>query len=79
MSIVKGDMFQLEAVMAIIRKTAPSAEVRDEKQHEISIALKVMDCVGFETLFESLEGNATALGIGCIGVSVSTIKDVYVK
>ncbi|CAN8006682.1 unnamed protein product [Ixodes hexagonus] len=71
--------FELHKVMSIIRDTAPNAIVRDWKQNDVTISLEVMDCTGFEKMFVSLENESGKLGIGAIGVSVSTIEDVYIK
>ncbi|XP_054933571.1 ABC transporter A family member 5-like isoform X2 [Dermacentor andersoni] len=71
--------FQLYDIMHIIKSTVPEAEVRRHRQSEVTVALHVLDCAGFEHMFAQLEAQSDALGIDSIGVSVATIQDVFVK
>ncbi|XP_077492386.1 phospholipid-transporting ATPase ABCA3-like [Amblyomma americanum] len=71
--------FNLQKVFGVVEKVVPTATVEDEKKGEVTIALKTLDHSGFPVMFETLEGASQKLGIGSIGVSVSSMKDVYLK
>ncbi|XP_077564635.1 phospholipid-transporting ATPase ABCA3-like [Haemaphysalis longicornis] len=71
--------FQLYDIMQIIKATVPEAEVRRHTQNEVTIFLNVLDCTGFEKMFTELEAQGPGLGVDKIGVSVSTIQDVFLK
>ncbi|XP_077513145.1 phospholipid-transporting ATPase ABCA3-like [Amblyomma americanum] len=71
--------FQLYDIMNIIKGTVPEAELRRHRQTDVTVVLHVLDCAGFENMFAQLEAQSDALGIDSIGVSVSTIQDVFVK
>ncbi|KAH7965090.1 hypothetical protein HPB49_003304 [Dermacentor silvarum] len=71
--------FQLYDIMHIIKSTVPEAEVRRHRPSEVTVALHVLECAGFEHMFAQLEEQSDVLGIDSIGVSVATIQDVFVK
>ncbi|KAH9377127.1 hypothetical protein HPB48_008270 [Haemaphysalis longicornis] len=71
--------FNLEGALAEIRKTVPLAEVEADKQGEATIALKTLDITGFPAMFKALEQSSKQLGIATIGVTVASMKDVYLK
>ncbi|KAH6932831.1 hypothetical protein HPB50_010146 [Hyalomma asiaticum] len=71
--------FQLYDIMQIIKSTVPEAEVKRHRPSEVTVALHLLDCAGFEDMFKQLEANSDALGIDSIGVSVATIQDVFIK
>ncbi|XP_075530031.1 uncharacterized protein LOC142563353 [Dermacentor variabilis] len=65
--------------MDIVRKTAPDALVDDDKQEQVSVALGTLDPTEFPGMFEALERSLRRLGIAGMGVTVATMKDVYLK
>ncbi|XP_070382190.1 phospholipid-transporting ATPase ABCA3-like isoform X2 [Dermacentor albipictus] len=71
--------FKLHDVMHIVRKTTRAAVVDDEKQEEVSVALGTLDIKGFPAMFRTLESSLEKLGIAGIGVTVASMKDVYLK
>ncbi|XP_065294949.2 phospholipid-transporting ATPase ABCA3-like isoform X2 [Dermacentor albipictus] len=71
--------FKLHDVMNIVRKTTPAAFVDDEKQEEVSIVLGTLDSKDFPAMFRALESSLQKLGIAGIGVTVASMKDVYLK
>ncbi|XP_077534443.1 phospholipid-transporting ATPase ABCA3-like [Haemaphysalis longicornis] len=79
-ALVKANRdFNLEGALAKIRKTAPTAEVEEEKQQEVVIALRTLKSKGFAAMFKALEQSSQKLGIASIGVTVASMKDVYIK
>ncbi|KAH7970410.1 hypothetical protein HPB49_006713 [Dermacentor silvarum] len=71
--------FKLDEVMHIVRKTTPAAVIDDEKQEEVSIALGTLDSKEFPAMFKKLESSLQRLGIAGMGVTVASMKDVYLK
>ncbi|XP_077550794.1 phospholipid-transporting ATPase ABCA3-like [Haemaphysalis longicornis] len=79
-SLVKAPTgFNLQGVLADIRKTAPNAEVEDEKQSQVIIALRTLNNTGFPAMFKTLEASKETLGFESMGVTVASMKDVYLK
>ncbi|XP_064455078.1 ATP-binding cassette sub-family A member 17-like [Ornithodoros turicata] len=75
----KAANFNINGTLTILRQTAPNAEVADDGLTEVRISLQVTDPTGFETMFQTLESQRAALGIASVGVTVSTMEDVYIK
>ncbi|KAL1445523.1 hypothetical protein MTO96_044973, partial [Rhipicephalus appendiculatus] len=71
--------FDLKSVMSIIHKTTPEAVVDDDKLEEVSIALGTLEHDHFPEMFKTLESSVEQLGIAGIGVTVASMKDVYLK
>ncbi|KAL1477381.1 hypothetical protein MTO96_035774 [Rhipicephalus appendiculatus] len=71
--------FDLKSVMSIIHKTTPEAVVDDDKLEEVSIALGTLEHHHFPEMFKALESSVEQLGIAGIGVTVASMKDVYLK
>ncbi|XP_077548582.1 phospholipid-transporting ATPase ABCA3-like [Haemaphysalis longicornis] len=71
--------FNLAGVMAIVKQAAPEAELDDDKQDDVRISLKTLECKTFAPMFEALEKSQKTLGAGNIGVNVASMKDVYIK
>ncbi|XP_070381279.1 phospholipid-transporting ATPase ABCA3-like isoform X1 [Dermacentor albipictus] len=74
-----ANAFKLNDVMNIVRHAVPEAIVDDDKQEEVSIALGTLDSKGFPAMFSALESSLQRLGIASIGVTVASMKDVYLK
>ncbi|KAH7940085.1 hypothetical protein HPB52_021080 [Rhipicephalus sanguineus] len=66
-------------VMGVVQKTIPHAVVDDDKHEEVCIALGTMENKQFPGMFKTLESSMGRLGISSIGVSVASMKDVYLK
>ncbi|KAH6923472.1 hypothetical protein HPB50_001293 [Hyalomma asiaticum] len=71
--------FDLASVMAIVNKSVPQAVVEDEKLEAVSVALCTMENTNFPGMFKALESSMATLGISGIGVTVASMKDVYLK
>ncbi|KAL1470854.1 hypothetical protein MTO96_040249 [Rhipicephalus appendiculatus] len=71
--------FRLNDVMAVVHRTMPHAVVDDDKKEEVCIALGTMENKEFPGMFRTLESSMGRLGISAIGVSVASMKDVYLK
>nr|XP_037289172.1 ABC transporter A family member 1-like [Rhipicephalus microplus] len=72
-------VFKLHDAMAVVQRTIPHAVVDDDKKEEVCIALGTMENENFPRMFRMLEGSMKRLGISSIGVSVASMKDVYLK
>ncbi|KAL3211598.1 hypothetical protein MRX96_052003 [Rhipicephalus microplus] len=71
--------FNLHSVMSIIHETTPEAAVDDDKLEEVSIALGTLEHHSFPKMFKVLENSVEQFGIAGIGVTVASMKDVYLK
>ncbi|XP_077549975.1 ATP-binding cassette sub-family A member 17-like [Haemaphysalis longicornis] len=69
--------FKLNNVMGAVSEAAPAASIDEDTADDVLIALHTVKCDGFASMFGVLERNAHAWGIGSIGVTVATMKDVY--
>ncbi|XP_065294958.1 phospholipid-transporting ATPase ABCA3-like isoform X1 [Dermacentor albipictus] len=74
-----ANAFKLNDTMNIVRHAAPAAIVDDDKEAAVSIALGTLDNKGFPAMFRALESSLRRLGIASIGVTVASMKDVYLK
>ncbi|XP_070381252.1 phospholipid-transporting ATPase ABCA3-like isoform X2 [Dermacentor albipictus] len=74
-----ANAFKLNDIMNIVRHAAPAAIVDDDKEAAVSIALGTLDNTGFPAMFRALESSLRRLGIASIGVTVASMKDVYLK
>lgn len=74
-----GDALDVPGIMSVVRETVPTAQVRRQVADELCVSLNVLNVEGFSAMFEALENEETDLGIGAIGVTVSTMEDVYIK
>ncbi|EEC08745.1 ABCA5 transporter, putative [Ixodes scapularis] len=71
--------FDLLQIQRIIVATAPEAELVEERAGDVLIRLNVVHFTGFDVMFRALEEKKDQLGIETIGVTLSTIEDVYIK
>ncbi|CAN7991068.1 unnamed protein product, partial [Ixodes pacificus] len=77
--IVKNPVrFNLARLMSAILEVAPKAEVEDRIQ-DVAISLNTLSHEGFATMFEKIEHDASVIGVDAIGVTVSTMAEVYIK
>uniref|UniRef100_A0A131YXM7 ATP-binding cassette, subfamily A (ABC1), member 3 n=1 Tax=Rhipicephalus appendiculatus TaxID=34631 RepID=A0A131YXM7_RHIAP len=72
-------LFNEEGALAVIRKVIPGAHVHSDGQSTVAIRLGTSDHTGFPALFKTLERSSKRLGIADIGLTVATVKDVYIK
>ena len=63
----------------IVKNTIPTATLNSNINSEISFILPAKDSNKFSTLFDHLEKGKESLNIVNIGVSVTTIEDVFLK
>lgn len=63
--------------MDIIKLKAPAAFLKGEKPNEVSIALNVTDVKGLHEMFADLEKKSPGMGVEKIGVTSTTMQDIY--
>ncbi|XP_064456358.1 phospholipid-transporting ATPase ABCA3-like isoform X2 [Ornithodoros turicata] len=66
-------------ILAVIQRTVPEAEITSRTLNGIKVSLRVNEITGFQEMFDTLERNSNQMGIKNIGVSISTMEDVYIK
>ncbi|KAH7957051.1 hypothetical protein HPB52_014727 [Rhipicephalus sanguineus] len=71
--------FQEQHALSILRRYAPSAELLDDKPNRAIIGLHTVVSKDFDRMFRELERASVRLGIRSIGLTVSTLKDIYLK
>ncbi|KAK8758498.1 hypothetical protein V5799_003869 [Amblyomma americanum] len=81
MSLAKSPSvpFQHRSVLYIVKKCAPEAEILSDSSTMSVIALHTVLTQGFDRMFRDLESRSQELGIRSIGLTVSTLKDIYLK
>ncbi|XP_077512100.1 phospholipid-transporting ATPase ABCA3-like [Amblyomma americanum] len=70
--------YELGAIMAVVRETAPNALVKDVKQGSVTIGLQTLKHDGFAAMFRKLEEEAEQWGIESFVVTVATMRDAYI-
>lgn len=63
----------------LITSVIPEATLNENLNSEISFVLPAQQTVKFSELFEKLDENKTFLNIDNIGISISTLEDVFLK
>jgi ATP-binding cassette subfamily A (ABC1) protein 3 len=63
----------------IIQKTVPEAEMKSEMGTVLCYMLPSEQTKRFPDLFEILERDKQALGISSIGVSITTLEEVFLR
>ncbi|KAH8040521.1 hypothetical protein HPB51_011217 [Rhipicephalus microplus] len=71
--------FQEQHALSILRRYAPSAEVLDDHPSQAIVGLHTVVSKDFDRMFHELERASFHLGIRSIGLTVSTLKDIYLK
>ncbi|XP_047388904.1 LOW QUALITY PROTEIN: phospholipid-transporting ATPase ABCA3-like [Sciurus carolinensis] len=69
----------VEKISAMIQSHVPGAELENDIGDELSFVLLKEYTHRFEALFDELEKNQKELGIANFGVSISTMKEVFLK
>jgi len=65
--------------MKAIKSHVPNAQLKSNVGVELSFILPKENSAKFEQLFSDLERGQDSLGIGSIGVSVTTLEEVFLK
>lgn len=63
----------------IIQKTVPEAEIKSEMGSLLCYMLPSEQTKHFPDLFEILERDKQMLGISSIGVSITTLEEVFLR
>ncbi|KAH7935273.1 hypothetical protein HPB52_005596 [Rhipicephalus sanguineus] len=71
--------FQRQEVLSVIQRCAPKASFVRESPVMATIALHTVVTLGFDRMFLELEMRSANLGISSIGLTASTLKDIYLK
>ncbi|XP_049520632.1 uncharacterized protein LOC125944311 [Dermacentor silvarum] len=71
--------FQKQQVLSILRRYVPSAELLHDEPEHATIGLHTVVSKDFDRMFRELERAGARLGIRSIGLTVSTLKDIYLK
>ncbi|XP_075730799.1 phospholipid-transporting ATPase ABCA3-like [Rhipicephalus microplus] len=71
--------FQRGEVLSVVKRCAPEAAYVRESPVVATIALHTVVTLGFDRMFLELEMRSHHLGISSIGLSASTLRDIYIK
>jgi ABC-type multidrug transport system ATPase subunit len=63
----------------LIKSIIPETVLHENLNSEISFVLPALQTSKFSTLFEKLDKNKESLNIDNIGISISTLEDVFMK
>ena len=63
----------------LVKSTIPDAKVNENLTSEISFILPAEQTSKFSELFQKLEEQKENLNVGNIGISISTLEDVFLK
>ncbi|XP_076318605.1 phospholipid-transporting ATPase ABCA3-like isoform X2 [Tachypleus tridentatus] len=77
--IAKGDLCELDQVTQVVQKHVTDAYLEDDMNTELLYSLASNQTSSFPSLFRELEQSRDKLGITAIGVSVTTMEDVFMK
>lgn len=66
-------------IARLIKKIIPEAKLNEDLNSEVSFVLPAEQTSKFSELFETLEENKESLRIDNIGISISTLEDVFLK
>ena len=68
-----------DKITQLIKSYVPNSKLNSNINSEISFILPAKDSDKFSALIESIEKEKSELGIVNVGVSVTTIEDVFLK
>ncbi|XP_075730791.1 ATP-binding cassette sub-family A member 17-like [Rhipicephalus microplus] len=71
--------FQRGEVLSVVKRCAPEATYIRESPVVATIALHTVVTLGFDRMFLELEMRSRHLGISSIGLTTSTLRDIYLK
>lgn len=68
-----------DQITRLIHETIPEATLHEDLNSEISFVLPAEQTAKFSHLFDKLEENKLKLNVDNIGISISTLEDVFLK
>jgi ATP-binding cassette subfamily A (ABC1) protein 3 len=74
----QGDSYS-DKILQLVRSVIPSAKLHSDISSEISFMLPISEAGLFSELFEKLEKLKDSLNILNIGISITTLEDVFLK
>lgn len=66
-------------IARLVKHVIPEADLNEDLNSEISFVLPADKTAKFSELFEKLDENKDTLGIDNVGISISTLEDVFLK
>jgi ATP-binding cassette subfamily A (ABC1) protein 3 len=79
LSLLKERDCNVASITDIIQKMVPHAEIKSEMATVLCYMLPSEQCKHFPVLFEILERDKQKLGISSIGVSITTLEEVFLR
>ncbi|GBO37102.1 hypothetical protein AVEN_137576-1, partial [Araneus ventricosus] len=77
--VVKDAKFNLNAVISLLKKYVPEAELVKELKEDISFSLSTDTGKNFGDMFEELENRQGELCVLSFGVTITTMEDVFLN
>jgi ATP-binding cassette subfamily A (ABC1) protein 3 len=77
--LLKEQDCNVARITNIIQKTVPEAEIKSEMGSLLCYMLPSEQTKHFPDLFEILERDKQMLGISSIGVSITTLEEVFLR
>jgi ATP-binding cassette subfamily A (ABC1) protein 3 len=74
----QGDSYS-NRILDLVKSVVPSAKLHSDINSEISFMLPISETARFAGLFEKLEAMKDKLNILNIGISITTLEDVFLK
>ncbi|XP_077512826.1 phospholipid-transporting ATPase ABCA3-like [Amblyomma americanum] len=71
--------FSAERLLNAVQRRAPAAEMIENSARSATLALYTVSPNGLDQLFLDLETRCASLGIASIGLTVCTLKDIYLS
>ena len=79
MNLLKEQDCNVTRITNIIQKTIPEAKIKSEMASVLCYMLPSEQTKQFPDLFEILERDKQVLGISSIGVSITTLEEVFLR
>lgn len=79
LNLLKGKDCNVTMITNIIQQTVPHAEIKSETGSVLCYMLPSEQSKQFPNMFEILERDKQKLGISSIGVSITTLEEVFVR
>ena len=73
------DTYKTQKIISLVEKTIPNSKVNSNISSEISFLLPSEYASKFPELFEKLETRAEKLDIVNIGISITTVEEVFLR
>ncbi|XP_039277621.1 phospholipid-transporting ATPase ABCA1 isoform X2 [Nilaparvata lugens] len=68
-----------DAITQMIRSVIPNGSLKTSQQGQLTYSLPIEESKKFAELFESLEQSKTSFGITSIGISLTTMEEVFLR